>query len=84
MNQMPYSLKAFLSWSVMIAATVLTLWVALVSVTSLWVGVKYMDRFGSWMPIVSGATLLVIGLWVYLRVTTSIYRRLRREDMLDG
>ncbi len=84
MKRLPHPLKAFFSWSMMIAATVATIWLVLVSVTSLYVGVKYIDRLASWMPIVSGAALLVAGLWVYTRVTTTLYRRLRREDLLDG
>jgi len=84
MSQTPHPVKAFFSWSMMIAAALLTVWLVLVSLTSLWVGLKYIDRFASWMPILSGAALLVAGLWVYIRVTATIYRRLRKEDVLDG
>lgn len=77
------TLKAFFSWTFISAATLLTLFISLVCVTSLWLGVKYLPRDGSWIPIVSGALLLALSLWAYFRVTTGLYRRLKKEDMLD-
>ncbi|MCF8082996.1 MAG: hypothetical protein K9M96_07870 [Deltaproteobacteria bacterium] len=83
MSQAPYILKALAGWSFLLAATVFTLWVVLISLTSLWVGVKYIQHTGSWIPILSGAMLLTLGVWVYFRAATALYRRLKNEDTLD-
>ncbi|MFO7985059.1 MAG: hypothetical protein R6U38_04285 [Desulfatiglandaceae bacterium] len=83
MSPTPYRLKTLFSWTLMVGTTAITLCLVLVSLTSLWVGVKYIQRTGSWIPILSGAMLLALGAWIHFRLTTGIYRRLKQKDLLD-
>jgi len=50
---------------------------------SLWVGTSHQERDGYWIPIVFGATLSILVLYSFFRLTRSLLRQTRHTDSID-
>jgi uncharacterized membrane protein HdeD (DUF308 family) len=49
---------------------------------SLWVGLTHPGQNGSWVPVLSGALLIGLAVWFYVRLVASLLRSMKRSDIL--
>jgi hypothetical protein len=79
----PLPLKAICVWCFIIASGLITAYIGLISLVSVWVGFTHIGRFGFWVPILAGTILFVTVFCLYFRAVKAIRRRLDREEVFD-
>ena len=82
-QEKPFPLKAICVWCLIIAAGLITVYIDLISLTSVWVGFTCIDRSGSWVPILGGAFVFVIISFVFFRASKAILNRLNNEEVFN-
>jgi apolipoprotein N-acyltransferase len=65
-----------------LCASLLFLYGLFIGVTSVWVGISQWHQQGFWAPVLAGALLIALIVWLYLRVVIAIRKALRRSDIL--
>ena len=73
--------KVFL-WSIIIASGLLTIYISLISLVSLWIGLENSSRPGFWVPITAGAILLIAVFYTFTRTTHSLLSHMEEDDSL--
>ncbi|MBU1902088.1 MAG: hypothetical protein KJ573_00680 [Proteobacteria bacterium] len=79
----PFPVKKIFAWCFIIAGGLITAYIGLISLVSVWVGLTHIHLFGSWAPILAGTALLFIVSLVYFRVVRAILTRRNKEELLD-
>ena len=51
-----------------------------IGLTSIWVGVSASQRDGSWVPITTGAILIIALLYLFIRFTRNILKKLKEKE----
>jgi len=83
-SQQVRPLTRWAAWACILIAGLVTGSICFIALVSMWVGLRHIDRSGSWVPVAAGALAFGLSLWVYIRGARATYRRLnRRDDLLD-
>ena len=79
----PLAFKKMLFWTFLVLAGILSAFIALVSLISVWIGIKYIHESGSWVPISGGTLLFVLVSWLYLRSVMSFHYHIKKDAVFE-
>ena len=80
-QEKPLPLKAICIWCLIIAGGIITVYIGLISLISVWVGFTHINRSGSWAPILAGAIVFVSISWMFFRASKAVLSRLNDEEV---
>jgi len=76
------SRKACLT-GLIVALSLLAAYLCFISLVTLSVGFRHMDRLGFWVPILAGAIALATVIWIFLRAVKRVLSEMKDEDMIN-
>ena len=77
------ALKKILFWIFVIAVGILSASIALLSLISIWIGIKFIHESGSWVPISSGTLLFASVCWLYSQSVRSFHYHIKKDAVFD-
>ena len=80
----PLPLKNLSLWLLLVFSGLITAYLSFVAAISLWVGLSHSQQDGFWMPILVGTLIIVIGLWLFYRLTKIILYRTKDMDIINS
>jgi len=75
--------KKICLWCLITVCSVIAISLVFVSLVSLWTGITHMQQDGFWVPVLSGAIILIADLFFFIRVTKRILFHMKEEDVLN-
>ena len=79
----PFAFKHALYKSLILCAGLLLFYGLFLGATSVWVGLSHLPQEGFWAPLLAGALLIALIVWLYVRLVLGLTRALRRSDILN-
>ena len=78
----PVSLKKICLWCLIVIFGIVAACLVFISAVSVWAGFVHMQQTGFWVPILGGALLLVLVVFLFARATKRILSYMKEEDVL--
>ena len=78
----PVSLKKICLWCLIVIFGIVAACLVFVSAISVWAGFVHMQQTGFWVPILGGALLLILAVFLFARATKRILSYMKEEDVL--
>jgi len=80
-NSLAY--KKILFWTFVVAAGIFSFSIALSSLISVWIGIRYIHQAGSWVPISGGIILFGLVCWLYLCGVRSFHYHIKKDALFE-
>jgi uncharacterized membrane protein len=81
MSPIPNSFKNFGIWILVISVGLTLTALLFFSVISIYVGFKYSDEKGFWMPLLVGSLMFIGSSWLYWNLIKYFFRELRSKNI---
>lgn len=78
----PFPVKILALWAVIICTGLPTAYVGFLGLISIWVGLSHVEENSFWMPILTGAFLLVVIFLLFFRVVKFLLRRMKEKEFI--
>ena len=78
----PVSIKKICLWCLIVMFGIVAACLVFISAVSVWAGFVHMQQTGFWIPILGGALLLVLALFLFVCATKRILFYMKEEDVL--
>ena len=79
----PLPLKSIILKILLFCCGLITAYILFVSLVSVWVGLNHPQQDGFWMPVATGAFLMIATLCLFLRLLKFILNQVKEKDFID-
>ena len=79
----PLAFKKMLFWTFVIVVGILSASISMVSLISVWIGIKSIHESGSWIPISGGTILFGLVCWLYFRCVKSFHYHIKKDALFE-
>jgi hypothetical protein len=76
-------LKRILLWCLVILCGILTAYVLIFSLSSIWIGLNHSHQPGFWLPIIAGILSFLLVGWLFLALIKKARAKMKPEDVLE-
>ena len=82
LQQVP-SLKKAWVLLIIVSCALAASYLIFVSIVTIWTGIKYIQKPGSWLPIMTGTVSLTCVLWFFFYGARRVMRHMKEKDVIN-
>jgi len=80
----PFPLKNYSLWLLLICAGLIFAYLFFMASISIWVGLTHLQQDGFWMPILAGTLIILVGFFLFYRLSKLILNRTKEVDIINN
>ena len=80
----PFPLKNYSLWLLLVCVGLIVAYLFFIASISVWVGLTHLQPDGFWMPLLAGTLIILVGLFLFYRLSKLILNRTKELDIINN